>query len=188
MNRKIFISLTAGLLVLSFCARGQEFKSDDLPEQPEKDVLLKNELRFRIGTILDAGITTEKIHVDNSDKLLPLNFNDKAYAVVRVKLDPGRSLSTHDFSMIHNYKPYKCIAIRPLNGSFNVAKRIFPPSKQSKIYDMLFVLSVPNYNSSIEYKCTLHYNLLTSGLTDVDVKFKNFNHGPILLKTAGGDK
>ncbi len=172
---------------MSVQASGDEFKSDEPPEQPEKDFLLKNEQRFRIGTIIDAGITTEEIKVDNSDKLLPLKFNNKAYAVVRVRLDSGRSLSTHDFSMIHNYKPYKCIAIRLLNGSFNAAKRIFPPSKEPKIYDMLFVLSVPNFNSSIEYKCTLHYNLSTSGLTDVDVKFKNFNHGPIHLKTAGGD-
>ncbi|MBN2640576.1 MAG: hypothetical protein JXR78_02890 [Victivallales bacterium] len=151
----------------------------------ENDYLINSRQRFRIGEILDAGITRAEIPVANADKLIPADIAEKTYAVVRVRLDANRSIGIHDFSMIHNYQPFPCVAIRPPSGKFNAEKRIFSASKKPEIYDLLFILNVPNFRGTIKYRCTLHYNLSTSGLTNVDIEFKNYNRSPVVLNNSG---
>lgn len=181
MNLKIliYVFLLSGVFTLA--------AQDVAPKNngQENDYLINSRQRFKIGEILDAGISRKEIPVTNADKLIPADIAEKTYAVVRVRLDANRSISIHDFSMIHNYQPFSCVAIRPLNGEFNAEKRVFSASKKPEIYELLFILNVPNFKGTIKYRCTLHYNLSTSGLTNVDVEFKNFNRNPVVLNNAG---
>ncbi len=172
------------LLALSFrvCAQDGDlqYRADD-NEADGKDVNFKTPQRFRLGEIVDAGISRRSVNIHNPDKLLPLKMKSKIYAVVRVKLDQGRSISIHDFSLIHNYKGFNCVAISPVPGDFNAERRVFPASGANKVYDLLFVLDVPDFNAAITYRCALHYMFASTGMVDVDVKFKNFDNSAIQL-------
>lgn len=137
--------------------------------------------RFRHGEIVDAGISLKTVNINNHEKMLPITYSNPAYVIIRVKLDPNRSISIHDFSLIHNYQAFKCVALSPAKSQFNAEQRQFIPSKQPKLYDLLFVLEIPGFKSTINYRCTLHYNLGGGGLTDVDVNLKNFDRNSIQL-------
>lgn len=137
--------------------------------------------RFRHGEIVDAGISLKKENINNPDKMPPVTYPNPAYVIIRVKLDPNRSISIHDFSLIHNYQAFKCVALCPAKSRFNAEQRQFIPSKQHKFYDLLFILEIPGFKSTINYRCTLHYNLEGGGLTDVDVNLKNFDRSSIQL-------
>jgi hypothetical protein len=181
MNFKVLIYVFLFFGVFSLFAQDVTPKNNG----QENDYLINSRQRFRIGEILDAGISRMEIPVANADKIIPADISEKTYAVVRVRLDANRSISIHDFSIIHNYQPFPCVAIRPLNGEFNAEKRVFSASKKSEIYDLLFILNVPNFRGTIKYRCTLHYNLSTSGLTNVDIEFKNYNRSPVVLNSTG---
>lgn len=74
--------------------------------------------RFRSGTVTAAEITTSRLNIDQIDwRVFPNAPDNKAYAVISVKLDPHRALSIFDYSLFVNGNPCKCIAILR-NGKF----------------------------------------------------------------------
>jgi len=144
--------------------------------------------RFRLGQIVDSGISQYSVAVGSSEKLLPLpDYRKKVYAIIRVKLDPQRSISVHDFSLVYNYQAFDCVAVRPYQESFLATKRVFPASKNSEVYDMLFILDMPDFKAFGDIKVTLHYRLAGGGLTDVEVKLKNYDYNPIKLAAPPAD-
>ncbi len=182
-----------GLILIMFAVSvyGQDndlqYRSDDVDGDKDADAMQKIQQRFRLGEILEGGISLHEIPILNPAKLLPINISNKVYAIIRVKLDPGRSISIHDFSLIHNYKGFNCVAVSPVPGEFNAERRVFTSSDSRKVYDLLFVLDIPDFNASITYRCTLHYLFATIGQIDVDVKLKNFDLNPIQFSSSDED-
>ena len=156
-----------------------QYRSDD-NESERGTAVGRGEIRFRYGEILDAGISRREVAVQNADKLLPINFSNRIYAMIRIRLDDGRSISVHDFSLIHNYKGLNCVAIRSVSGTFDADRRIFP-AFGDRLYDLLFILDIPDFNPAITYRCTLHYQLASTGMTDTDLKFKNFDQNELVF-------
>lgn len=145
--------------------------------------------RFRLGIVVDAGISQQDVNIFNRDKLLDQQkFRKKVCAMIRVKLDKGRSISIHDFTLINNYQAFDCVAIKPYQSSFNAEKRIFPSSKQNNVYDLLFYLDIPDFKPSGELKATLHYRLTGGGLTDTEIKLKNFGNSTIQFAMPPADE
>jgi|GEM_PF-3456376 len=157
-------------------AETDQYKVDD-SEKPYESLP-----RFRLGRIVDAGISLSPVSVAAGDKMVPLpEYNKKAYVIIRVLLDPKRSLSIHDFSVVYNNQAFNCIAIRPYQENFSADKRVFTPSDRGVTYDMLFLTDMPDFNPSGEVRVTLHYRLSGGGLTDIELKLKNYDTAPIQL-------
>ncbi|MDD3118541.1 MAG: hypothetical protein PHQ27_05145 [Victivallales bacterium] len=171
------------LLFSGISGRGREgelqYRSDD-GTTAEASSAFRKMLRFRCGEIIAAGISRHDVPIADSEQLLSLPPSSPAYAVIRVRLDEGRSLSIHDFSLIHNYKNFACVAIRPVPGKFDAARRIFP-AFNGRVYDLLFIPDIPDFNPKITYRCTLHYCLASTGMTDTDVRFRNFDGREIVF-------
>ena len=96
---------------------------------------------FRSGEVLAAELSSRKVPVAN----LPAEETAQAtfYALVTVKLQPGRTISTEDYSLSALGGAYRCIAIRENNGAFDAANWHFAAVSPQKKYGLLFALQIP---------------------------------------------
>ena len=96
---------------------------------------------FRSGEVLAAELSGRKPTVAN----LPQQETAQAtvFALVTVRLQPGRSISTEDYSLSALGETYRCIAVRENNGPFNAANWHRTGATPQKKYGMLFALQIP---------------------------------------------
>jgi len=130
--------------------------------------------RFRLGDILCAQMSKRIIVVAHWNKLaFPNNYSSKAYAIVVVRLDKGRSLSIYDYSLKQGYDTFPCVAIRKGSGSFDASSWKIDKTSNSALYSMLFIVNVPGYSSSSKLDYNFIYNLSRSGICKTKLDFKN---------------
>lgn len=98
-------------------------------------------LQFRSGTILAAQLSTKEPRIANLDKFdFDYKFNRRCYALVVVNITPGRSLSTHDYSLDVFRRKYPCVAIQRENGPFDADQWELSNLKRTDRLGMLFIL------------------------------------------------
>ena len=96
---------------------------------------------FRGGEVLAAELSTQKPQIAN----LPAAETAQAtvYALVTVRLQPGRTISTEDYSLSALGGTYRCLAVREDNGRFDAAKWHWDTASPQKKYGMIFALQIP---------------------------------------------
>lgn len=133
--------------------------------------------RFRLGWVVSAEISRRAVTVLNQN---PYAFkepeNNKAYAIISVKLDSGRTLSIHDFSLIVSGNKYPCVALRTGISDFNAENWQILETSPKDIYSMLFIVDCPDLESGKEIKLNLKYNIVKSQSTEYSIPFKNLNN------------
>lgn len=146
--------------------------------------------RFRLGRILSAEVGLQTVSVVALDKdAFKFPYQKKAYAIVTVKLDPGRSLSTYDFSLIHSGKKYPCIAIRAGHDDFNGEKWLIRKASPEDMYSMLFVVDASAFgNDAKTINMTLQHNLSAKGQKRVSLSFKFLGNNSFISVTDIPDK
>jgi hypothetical protein len=148
-------------------------------------------VRFRLGKILAAEITRSNVRINNLSKhAFKFDFKQKAFAVVTVKLDPGRTLSIHDFSLKLLGRKYACVALRAGHADFNGGAWVIKKSSPDDLYSMLFVVNAAPLGSEERIlEGTLFYNLSSKGTCEFAVPFKYLGYSSLTSTTnipAGG--
>lgn len=135
-------------------------------------------VRFRLGWLISSEISSQPVTVLNQ---VPYAFEEpsrnKAYAIVSVKLDSGRTLSIYDFSLVVNEKKYACVALRTGIGDFNAANWQTQDTSPKDIYSMLFIVDYPDLEYAKDIKLNLRYNLAKNQVVEYSIPFKNLNNG-----------
>lgn len=133
--------------------------------------------RFRLGKILNAEVTSKSLSFkDVNAKTYPQKFNNRAFAALTVKFDPGRSISKHDFVLEADGKEYPCVAVRKDNG---LEKWQFETTDKDSLYTIYFMVDAPGINSGSDLEYELKYKLNSSGSRNVNIKFKNRGNGDL---------
>ncbi|MFA7231504.1 MAG: hypothetical protein WC071_09565 [Victivallaceae bacterium] len=146
--------------------------------------------RFRLGRILSAEVGLQTVNVADLDKYaFKFPYRNKAYAIVTVKLDPGRSLSTYDFSLVYSGKKYPCIAIRAGQDDFNGDKWLIRKASPEDMYSMLFVVDASAFADDVKtITMTLMYNLSAQGQKRISLPFKFLGNSSFISVTDIPDK
>lgn len=98
-------------------------------------------LAFRGGEVLAAELSRQAPTIRNLDEdAFEFNFNTRAYCLVTVKMTPGRTLGTTDYSIEIFGRRYPCVAIRVDGGAFDAAVREFTEISPSRKYGLLFII------------------------------------------------
>ncbi|MDD5698509.1 MAG: hypothetical protein PHH77_07815 [Victivallaceae bacterium] len=141
---------------------------------------------FRLGEILSAEISRNKVTVRNLDKYdYAFKFRHYAYAVVAVRLHPGRSLGIYDFQLKFKGKVYKCVALQINGGYFDADRWQMLNTNPETIYSLLFILDSEVFgNAKKTLSATLVYVLNNSGQTDYPLPFKFINYDPLTAAEA----
>ena len=131
-------------------------------------------LPFRSGKILAAELSTIKPRITNEEPLaFPVPFVQKIYAAIVVKVDDGRGISIHDYSLTAFGKNYPCIALRAEDGNFDaenwLIKRVDPNMK----YTLLFVLDATRVGREKDEILTLHAEFPPAESADLEIPFTN---------------
>jgi hypothetical protein len=133
-------------------------------------------MRFHSGMILFAELLPENpaipVTVMNVSPFEPASkvISNAAYASVVVKLDPGRSISVYDYSLLNSRKiEFKCIGVREGEDAFDANKWELASSSPDKLYTLLFRVELPQPGENCEY--VLHFNLNRSRPEDVLLPF-----------------
>ena len=156
---------TLKLLIFTFlCASSFELLSATLP--------------FRLGEILSAEISRNKVVIKNMNSSdYDFKFKHYAYAVVVLKLHKGRSLSTYDFKLNFKDQTYKCIALKSGSESFDTKRWQLVKTNPKTIYSLLFIMDSELLgNAKKELPLTLVYSLVNSGQVSCKVPFKFINY------------
>ena len=158
------------LLVLLLTAAAL-FSQETVPEKKKARTM-----RFHSGTILSAELLPENpafpVTVTNVSPFEPASkvTSNPAYASVVVKLDPGRSISVYDYSLVNNMKTdFKCIGVREGEDVFDAEKWEFENTNPDKLYTLLFKVELPPENGKSEY--AMHFNLNKNTPEDVLIPF-----------------
>jgi hypothetical protein len=140
--------------------------------------LLSATLPFRLGNILSAEISRNKVVIKNMNPLdYDFKFKHYAYAVVVLKLHKGRTLSVYDFKLNFKDKAYKCIALREGSKAFDTKNWHVVKTDTKTIYSLLFIIdSEVLGNAKKELPLTLVYSLFNSGQVNRKVPFKFVNY------------
>lgn len=140
--------------------------------------LLSATLPFRLGNILSAEISRNKVVIRNMNSSdYDLKFRYYAYAVVFLKLHKGRSLSIYDFKLNFKGKNYKCIALRAGNKAFDTQKWQLTKTDPETIYSLLFIIDSELLgNAKKKLPLTLVYSLFNSGYVNCKVPFQFVNY------------
>lgn len=97
---------------------------------------------FRSGELLAAELSTVRPKINNFDKFAyPETFEKPIYAVLVVRLAPGRTLSNYDYSIDAFGVTSPCIAIKAGNGDFDSGRREIREVKKGEKYSLLFLLN-----------------------------------------------
>ena len=96
---------------------------------------------FRGGDVLAAELSRQNPKVANP----PAAEISQAtvYALVTVRLQAGRTISTEDYSLSALGGTYRCIAIREDNGPFDAERWHWYSASPQKKYGMLFAMQIP---------------------------------------------
>ncbi|MHB9138552.1 MAG: hypothetical protein ACYC4Q_04025 [Victivallaceae bacterium] len=136
------------------------------------------QVRFHLGWVISSEISRRQVTVLNQ---MPYAFEEpsrnKAYAIVSVKLDSGRTLSIYDFSLIINEKKYPCVALRTGISDFNAANWQIQDTSPKEIYSMLFIVDYPDLEYARDIKLNFRYNLAKNQAIECLIPFKNLNSG-----------
>ena len=98
-------------------------------------------LPFRSGEILAAELSSRAPEIANLDKYdYEFGFRKRTYALLTVKLAPGRTIATDDYSLEVFGKHYPCVAIRVGDGSFDTKKWEIDAPSPSQLYGLLFIV------------------------------------------------
>ncbi len=124
--------------------------------------MIAKEQSFYSGTIVGAQYSKMKPEIKNLDYYESLvgkgkvtrksikntKIYDLAYLAISVKMEYGRSLSTHDYFVIGNGIPYACAAIQIGALPFDASYQEIDISNPEKIYTLLFVVDYyyPKFN------------------------------------------
>ena len=133
-------------------------------QENESEQKKSRNLRFHSGTILSAellpqhlGITVNVINVSPFEPASK-DISDLANAAIVVKLDPGRSISVYDYSLLNNRKTeFKCIGVREGEETFDANKWELENTSPDKRYTLLFKVELPLSSEKCEY--LLRFNL-----------------------------
>ncbi|MCP3967165.1 MAG: hypothetical protein GY750_01395 [Lentisphaerae bacterium] len=136
---------------------------------------------FRLGRIYAAEITRSRVYVSGlKDTTFKTNFSSKAYAMVAVRLQPGRSLSIYDFALRIDGTEYPCVGLRSGSSSFSYTKWKQSSTSTGEFYSMLFIVNASDINSSAKnVKGTLVYKLKSGGKTETAIPFKNIRYSSL---------
>ncbi len=166
---KTHIKICSAIVLLLSAAAIFSQESD-----PEKKK--ERSMRFHSGTVLSAELLPENpaipVKVINLSPFEPASkvTSCVAYASVVVKLDPGRSISVHDYSLFNDKKTeFKCIGVREGEDVFDAQKWELASSNPDKLYTLLFRVALPPSNETPDY--VLHFNLNKSKPEDVLIPF-----------------
>ncbi len=97
---------------------------------------------FRGGELLAAELSTVRPKISNFDKFAyPETFEKPIYAVLVIRLAPGRTLSNYDYSIDAFGATSPCIAIRTGSGDFDSSRREIREVKNGERYSLLFLLN-----------------------------------------------
>ncbi len=131
--------------------------------------------RCRLGEILSAQMSKRMVSIANLNKFaLPnIHYDSKLYAIVVLRLDKGRSLSIHDFSLKQGSDNFPCVAIAKNSYNFDGKVWKLENANGKDLYAMLFIVNVIGYDSSSELIYNLTYNLSRSGIVKNRLTFKN---------------
>ena len=140
--------------------------------------LLSDTLPFRLGEILSAEISRNKVVIKNMNSSdYDFKFKYYAYAVVALKLHKGRSLGIYDFKLKLKDKIYKCIALKSGNKFFDTRKWQLVRTNPKTIYSLLFIIdSEVLGNAKKKLPVTLIYSLANSGQLNYKVPFNFINY------------
>lgn len=133
-------------------------------------------MRFHSGIVLSAELLPENpaipVKVANVSPFEPASrvTSDVAYASVVVKLDPGRSISVYDYSLLNSRRTeFKCIGVREGDDIFDANKWELASTSPDKLYTLLFKVELPPPNEKRDY--LLHFNLNKSKSEDILLPF-----------------
>ncbi len=133
--------------------------------------------RFRLGWVISAEISSHSVNVLN---LNPFAFDEpaknKAYAIISIKLDSGRTLSIYDFSLVVDGNKYPCVALRTGISDFNAENWQILETSPKEIYSMLFIVACPDLESAKDVKLNLKYNIVQNQSIECLIPFKNLNN------------
>ena len=124
-------------------------------------------LNSRSGTVTAAEITNAAVNISNLDTdAFPALPAKRIYAVLSVKLFPGRKISIFDYSLETRGVTYPCVAIST-GSSFQSSEKSF----SGNTVQLLFILEAANMSDveKMNIKCNLPP---TDGTYDITVPFK----------------
>ena len=135
--------------------------------------------RFYAGEVLAAEINS----VSSPDAPKLINIPEHAppvkgdgYAMVVVKLDPGRSLGVYDYVLANDDGEYPCVAISEASGTegeFDASVWEIKKTKPSAKYQLLFKVASPDRK-----KYTLKFKLRPERGLDPDLMFVKLKGKP----------
>jgi hypothetical protein len=132
--------------------------------------------RCRAGWIGAAEIGTQSIGNLQLDPMaFPEKYSNTVYAVIAIKLDPGRSLSIYDFTLRYNGRKFPCVALRQGDNSIDSTQWIIRETRPEELYSLLFILDYPALaNAGGEITLELLYNLTDQPVqVSQELRFKN---------------
>lgn len=152
------------LILFILCTSGFELLSASIP--------------FRLGQILSAEISRNKVTIKNFNSAdYDLKLKHYAYALVTFKLNKGRSVSIYDFKLEFKDEQYKCIAIRSGDETFNTKNWRFIKTSPQTIYSFLFIINSEDLgNAKKTITATLLYTLNNSGKVNYVLPFNFVNY------------
>ncbi len=124
-------------------------------------------LNFRSGTVTAAEITDAAVNLRGLDTdAFPALPEKRSYAVLSVKLAPGRKISIFDYSLETRGMTYPCVAINT-GSSFQSSEKNF----SGNTVQLLFILEAGKMSEveKMNIKCNLPP---TDGTYDITVPFK----------------
>lgn len=135
-------------------------------------------LNFRSGTITAAEITATPVKISNLDPdAFPALPDKRLFAVLSVKLHPGRKITIFDYSLESNGATYPCVAVNT-GRTFDSSEKTF----SAAAVQLLFIIEAGNMppRGNMNIKCNLQP---TDGTYDITVPFKNIgSKAPVRLK------
>ena len=134
-------------------------------------------LSFRSGEILAAELSTVKPRITNEDPLaFPVDFSRKIYAAIVVKVDAGRGISIHDYSLSAFGRTYPCIALRAGNNNFDAENWLVKRAEPGTRYTLLFVLDATRIGREKDETITLHAEFPPEESADLRIPFTNLGN------------
>ncbi len=133
---------------------GDILRAEVQPDNPSSPVLIKNENPYKPA----SRITTEV-----------------GFALLTVRLDPGRSIGIYDYSLFDGRTVFPCVALMDDKGEFDASLWEIKDTKPNNKYSMLFKVQIP-VRGSPQY--ALQFNLLQSKWQDINLPFVNVRSSP----------
>ncbi len=129
-------------------------------------------------SIVNAESKIKRKSIKNTDK------SELAYLAVSIKLEPGRSLSTHDYIVIADKMAFACMAIQVGAMPFDATDRIIDFENPNKIYTLLFAMD--SFFKSYKFTILFRHAFDFKGQEQIVFKPKTLGYTP--LANLSGEK